>query len=292
MKVLSLFDGISCLKVAADNLGLKIDEYYSSEIEKNAIKVSEDNHKKIIRIGDVCKVSYKDGVLYTENGNFEVGKIDILGGGSPCQDFSLLKVDGKGLQGDKSKLFYEYLRILKEVNPKYFLLENVEMKKEYKQQLNEYLQVEGMHIDSNLVSYQNRKRVYWTNIPGVTVPEDRGINFQNYKQKENLEPYKVNKTPSRIRMWNNGEGRNSQGSCKNVTYEKKIMCITRKQDRSPNSGLVEYEDFCRYLTRSELEQGQNLPIGYTKSVSYNAAQSVLGNCWTVDVISHILSFIK
>lgn len=292
MVVLSLFDGISCLKVAADKNNMKIKNYYASEIEKNPIKVSQDNHKNLIQIGDVCKVSYKDGILYTEKGKFEIGKVDLLAGGSPCQDFSIAKVNGLGLEGDKSKLFYEYLRIMKEVNPKYFLLENVEMKKEYEEKLNDYLGVEGLHIDSKLVSFQNRKRIYWTNIPGVTIPEDKNIDFQKYKELGDLKEYKLNPTPSRIRMWSNGNGKGGNGSCKNITNSNKINCVTRKQDRCPNSGLIEYEDFCRYLTRSELEQSQNLPIGYTKSVSYGIAQSVLGNCWTVDVIAHILSFIK
>ena len=103
------------------------------------------------------KVSYKEGVLYTENGNFKVGKIDLLLGGSPCQDFSLLKIDGRGLEGNKSKLFYEYLRILKEVSPEYFLLENVKMKNESKKQLDEYLGVEGKYqwINNNKFSYHD-----------------------------------------------------------------------------------------------------------------------------------------
>ena len=93
-------------------------------------------------------------------------------------------------------------------------------------------------------------------------------------------------------MWSGGKGENSLGSCANVTYADKIYCLTTKQDRSPNSGLVEYEDFCRYLTRGELEQAQTLPIGYTKAISYNQAQAVLGNGWTVDVVAHILSNLK
>lgn len=98
----------------------------------------------------------------------------------------------------------------------------------------------------------------------------------------------LNKTPSRIRMWNNGNGRNNRSGCANVTNSEKIYCITRKQDRCPNAGLVAYKDFCRYLTRKELEQGQTVPVGYTNCVSYNQAQDLLGDGWTVDVITHIL----
>lgn len=292
INVLSLFDGMSCGQVALERIGVKVDRYFASEIKKHAIKVTMNNYPNTIQIGDVTKVSYKDGVLYTEQGNYIVGKIDLLIGGSPCQDFSILKANGKGLEGDKSKLFYEYLRLLKEIKPKYFLLENVKMKKESEKQLNEYLGVEGLHINSSLVSYQNRPRIYWSNIPNITVPRDKGINFQDYIGKfgEDLEQYKVKRTPSREKMWNNGQGRNSFGTCDNKTNATKINCLTRKQDRSPNSGLIQYKDFCRYLTRRELEQGQTVPLGYTDCVSYNQAQDLLGDGWTVDVIAHILSY--
>ena len=294
MNVLSLFDGMSCGQLALERAGIKVDKYYASEIKKHAIKVTMDNYPDTIQLGDVTKIQYNDGILYTENGNFNVGKIDLLIGGSPCQDFSLLKVDGKGLEGDKSKLFYEYLRLLKEVKPKYFLLENVKMKKESRIQLNQYLGVEGIDINSSLVSYQNRPRIYWTNIPNVTLPKDKNINFQDFKivDKEICKKYKVKRTPSREQMWNNGNGKTSLRSCHNITNSEKIHCVTRKQDRSPNSGLIEFEDFCRYLTREELEMAQTVPLGYTNCVSYNQAQDLLGDGWTVDIIAHIFSFIK
>ena len=289
MNVLSLFDGMSCGQIALERAGIKVDNYYASEIKKHAIKVTMKNYPNTIQLGDVTKIHYNDGILYTDNGNFNVGKIDLLIGGSPCQDFSLLKIGGKGLEGDKSKLFYEYLRLLREVKPKHFLLENVKMKKESRNQLNQYLGVEGIDINSSLVSYQNRPRIYWTNIPGVTVPEDKCINFQDYK---NADPdycgrFKVKRTPSREKMWNNGNGKNSLGTCQNITNSEKIYCVTRKQDRAPNSGLIEFEDFCRYLTREELERAQTVPVGYTNCVSYNQAQDLLGDGWTVDVIAHI-----
>lgn len=293
INVLSLFDGMSCGQIALERIGAKVDRYFASEIKKHAIKVTKENYPGTIHIGDVTKVSYKNGVLYTEEGNFIVGKIDLLIGGSPCQDFSILKANGKGLKGEKSKLFYEYLRLLKEVNPTYFLLENVKMKKESEQQLNKYLGTNGIHINSNLVSYQNRPRIYWTNIPNVSLPTDKHINFQDYIGKfgEDLEQYKVKRTPSREKMWNNGQGRNNfLGGCDNKTYADKVNCLTRKQDRSPNSGLIELDDFCRYLTRRELEQAQTVPLGYTDCVSYNQAQDLLGDGWTVDVIAHILSY--
>ena len=196
-----------------------------------------------------------------------------------------------GLEG-KSGLFYEYLRILNEVkddNPRVkWLLENVKMKKESKQALDNYLGVEGIYIDSSLVSFQKRARYYWTNF-NFTAPNDRKVSFQSYKETGNLSKYKLNPTPSRLRMWSDGNGGNSIGSCANVTNSNKVYCLTTKQDRCPNSGLVEYEDFCRFLTQTELENAQTVPVGYTSCLSYNQASAVLGNGWTVAVIEHILS---
>jgi DNA (cytosine-5)-methyltransferase 3A len=298
LNVLSLFDGISCGQIALERAGIKVNTYYASEIKKNAIKVTKLNYPNTIHIGDVTKVSYKNGILHTENGDYNVGKIDLLIGGSPCQNFSVArtmmnkKIDG--LDGDKSSLFYEYLRLLNEIKPQYFLLENVKMKKKSENELNQFLGVKGIHINSKLVSYQNRERIYWTNIPDIIIPDDKNIDFQDYKDTDYkyCKEFKVNKTPSRERMWNQGNGRNDNGSCANITESNKIYCLTRKQDRCPNSGLIEFEDFCRYLTRRELELAQTVPIGYTNCVSYNQAQDLLGDGWTVDVITHILSYIS
>lgn len=293
MNVLSLFDGMSCGQIALERAGVKVNQYYASEIKVHAIKVTKEHYPNTIHIGDVTKVSYENGVLYTENGEFKVGTIDLLIGGSPCQNFSMARAsmyEIDGLKGEKSKLFYEYLRLLKEIKPKYFLLENVKMKKESYNQLNKYLGVEGIPINSNLVSYQNRPRIYWTNIPNVLPPTDKKINFQDYKDTDYdyCRQFKVNRTPSRERMWNNGKGKDSTlGSCHNITNAEKIYCITRKQDRCPNSGLIEFDDFCRYLTRREIELGQTLPIGYTDSLSYGQMQDLCGDGWTVDVIAHI-----
>jgi DNA-cytosine methyltransferase len=165
MNVLSLFDGISCGRVALERAGIKVDNYYASEIKKSAIKCAKENYPNTIHIGDVTKVKYEDGILYTENGDFNVGQIDILIGGSPCQNFSILNVCGPsgeilGLEGEKLKLFYEYLRFKNEVNPKFFLLENVKMKKDSEEQLNEYLNCSGFHINSKLLTFQSRPRIY------------------------------------------------------------------------------------------------------------------------------------
>lgn len=296
MIVLSLFDGMSCGQLALQRANIKVDKYFASEIKKHAIELTHYHFPNTIQLGDITKLHYKDGVLYGENGTFNVGHIDLLIGGSPCQNFSIINLNNSnGLQGSKSRLFYEYLRLLNEVKPDYFLLENVKMKKEYYNQLNDYLGVKGIEINSKLVSYQNRVRYYWTNIPNVSLPIDKNINFQDYKETdyEICKQYKLNRTQSRERMWNDGKGgKGGLHSCKNITHESKILCITRKQDRCPNSGLIEFDDFCRYLTRKELELGQTLPVGYTNILSYNKAQDLIGDGWTVDVIAHILSFLN
>lgn len=300
MHVLSLFDGMSCGQIALERAGIKVDNYFASEIKKPAIKVTMANFPNTIQLGDVRNVRYENGVLHSDNGDFNV-KIDLLIGGSPCQDFStsnclnMRKETGMvGLKGSKSGLFYEYLRIFKEIKPQYFLLENVKMKKEAEFELSCYLETTGIHINSRLVSYQNRPRIYWTNIPGVCVPKDRMISFQDFKDTEDLycSQFAMKRTPCRERMWNNGEGRNKGCGCDNVTHSEKINCITRKQDRYPNSGLVAHKDFARYLTRRELELGQTVPIGYTDCVSYNRAQDLLGDGWTIDVICHLLKPLK
>ena len=163
INVLSLFDGMSCGQIALNRAGIKYDNYFASEIDKHAIKVTQANYPDTIQLGDVTKVK-----------GAELPKIDLLIGGSPCQGFSFA---GKQLNFDdpRSKLFFEFVRLLDETKPKYFLLENVVMKKEYEQIITDHLGVEPILINSALVSAQNRKRLYWTNIPGVTIPKDKGI---------------------------------------------------------------------------------------------------------------------
>jgi DNA-cytosine methyltransferase len=153
MNVLSLFDGISCGRVALERAGLKVDNYLASEIDKHAIKIAQKNYPDTRQLGDVRELNGKHWP-----------PIDLLLGGSPCQGFSLA---GKGLNfNDKrSKLFFEFVRLLGECKPKYFLFENVKMKQEYQDVISACLGVQPIMIDSALVSAQSRKRLYWTNIP-------------------------------------------------------------------------------------------------------------------------------
>jgi DNA-cytosine methyltransferase len=162
MNVLSLFDGMSCGQIALDKLGVKVDKYFASEIDKYAIKVAKANYPDTIHLGDVRDVKASD-----------LPEIDLLIGGSPCQGFSFA---GNNLNFDdpRSALFFEYVRLLKELKPKYFLLENVRMKQESQDIISEYLGVQPIAVNSNLVSAQNRHRLYWTNIP-FDIPADRGI---------------------------------------------------------------------------------------------------------------------
>ncbi len=173
MKILSLFDGISCARVALKKAKIHVEEYHASEIDKYAIEISQKNYPDIYQHGSVT--DFKGGEHY----------FDLLIGGSPCQDLSIAKKNRKGLDGERSGLFWEYVRILKEVKPKYFILENVNsMPKEAKELITKTLGVEPIMINAALVSAQNRKRLFWTNIPNVTQPEDKGILLKDILQPD------------------------------------------------------------------------------------------------------------
>jgi len=195
IKVLSLFDGISVAQQALKELGYDV-EYYASEIDKYAIQITQKNHPQTIQMGSVTDLRCNSSLLWSEKGD-EVNSIvtngiDLLIGGSPCQDLSIAKKNRQGLDGARSGLFWEYVRILKEVKPKYFVLENVNsMPKEAKAIISEALGVEPIMINAALVSAQNRKRLFWTNIPNVTLPDDRGILLKDILEKEVDEKYNV-----------------------------------------------------------------------------------------------------
>ena len=183
MKVLSLCDGMSIAHIALERAGFVVDEYYAAEIKPIALRCTKDNYPDTIHIGDVNKIRYENGVLYTENGDFNVGHIDLMIFGSPCQSFSIaMKTEMRVGLKDKvrSGLFLECYRILKEVCPTWFLLENVaSMKNEDRDFLSKCMGVEPIRINSKLVSAALRDRYYWTNIPNITQPEDKGITLQS-----------------------------------------------------------------------------------------------------------------
>jgi len=171
MNVLSLFDGISCARVALDRAGIEVNAYMAAEIDKNAIKVSEKNYPDIIRVGSVVGLEVE-------------GQVDLLIGGSPCQDLSIAKKDRKGLDGDRSGLFWEFVRIKKECNPQWFVLENVaSMPKADRDIITREMGVEPVMFNASLVSAQCRKRLFWTNIP-FDLPEDRGILLKDILQPD------------------------------------------------------------------------------------------------------------
>ena len=168
MNVLSLFDGMSCGQIALNKAGVKYDHYFASEIDKYAIKVAQANYPHTTQLGDVSKIQF----------NLPL-KVDLLMGGSPCQGFS---VAGKQLDFDdpRSKLFFEFVRLRDKLKPKYFLMENVPMKQDSQDIITKYLGVEPITINSSLFSAQNRKRLYWTNIPFDIPTEDKGIVQADY----------------------------------------------------------------------------------------------------------------
>lgn len=191
IKVLSLFDGISCARAALKKLNIEVDKYFASEIDKYAIQISKNNFPEIIQIGDIKTINTR---------MLLVRDIDLMIGGSPCQDLSIAKKDRQGLSGERSGLFYEYLRILKEVKPKYFILENVNsMPKEAKEEISKCLGVEPIMINAALVSAQTRKRLFWVGklIDGkyqqvkIELPEDKGIFLKDVLEDGVNEIYQV-----------------------------------------------------------------------------------------------------
>lgn len=280
INVLSLFDGGSMGQVALKKAGFKIGNYFASEIDDKAIEVTMDNFPNTIQIGDVRKVNYKNGILYTEKGDFKAGEIDIVQGGSPCQTVSLANGGGNNLNSGTSNLFWEYMRILKEVNPEYFLLENVPMSEANRNLITKAVGVEPIVINSNLVSIQNRKRLYWTNIPNVTQPEDKKLKLSELHCEEYVENLVLK-----------GKGLNKLNRPRNRAIDiksDKCPTIMKSQEKKPTDSIVfKQGDVYRYPTRRECELMQNLPLGYTKAVSYRSATGIIGNGWTVDIIEHI-----
>ncbi len=327
MNVLSLFDGMSCGQQAFERAGIKVDNYYASEIDKYAIKVTMANYPNTIQIGDIKKVFAKD-----------LPFIHLVIAGSPCQGFSF---SGKGLNFNdpRSKLFFEFVRILNElktINPNIiFLLENVEMKYEYELIISKYLGVNPIKIDSSLVSAQNRTRLYWTNInqkqtglfgelmPDISQPKDKKILLQNiletgvvdrdksycidanYWKGTTLEQYYL-KSRRQIVFT---EKRTLEAKAIRKEYQKKGKdysprrakeLIAREDNKSnclttsltKEHILLDESGAFRKLTPLECERLQTVPDNYTNSVSNTQRYKMLGNGWTIDVIAHIFSFIN
>lgn len=289
--VLSIFDGMSCGQIALNRAGIEYDNYFASEIDKHAIKVTQHNYPKTIQLGDVTKVKGSD-----------LPKIDLLIGGSPCQGFSFA---GKGLnfEDPRSKLFFEFVRLKNETQPKYWMLENVKMKSEHQNIISEMLGVKPILINSELVSAQSRERLFWTNMPIIKLPTDKGIMLKDIvgfeseiptKEEEVYEEVKkYTKREFKISISKNGRIRPHRFDIKKSGISE-IGTLTNPNDKtvtiiaSHTPKTYKSNPFKIYeLNRNECEQLQNVPIGYTDIVSESQAKKMLGNGWTVDVIAHI-----
>lgn len=308
--VLSLFDGMSCGRIALEAAGIPIKNYFSSEISPYAIKASRSIYNNF-ELGDAQFV--------TKN-TFGNNKIDILIGGSPCQD---LRPGRNGLKGEKSKLFYEYYRLLKELKPKYFLLENVsKASKEDVEIISNLLGVKPIRINSSLVSAQNRDRLYWTNIKGITMPKDKGIFLKDIVQEKNVEVTGAairnqivnRKTEEKINIRIDGKSNCVVGSFANRLNLIKIMNVNPSgkgqngwvyglNGKSPtvttnkgegNKILIELG--IRKLTPYECGLLQTIPKDkldkiVSSGISNAKLFEIFGNGWTIDIITHIFSFI-
>lgn len=309
LNVFSAFDGIGTGYQVLKELGYDCN-YYASEIEPNSMKIAMKNHPDIIQLGDIENIT-KDSFKH---------KIDLIIGGSPCQDLSPQMREGTGLKGNKSRLFFKFYELVHELNPKYFLLENVKMKQEYQDIISDLLQVNPLNINSNLVSAQNRNRLYWTNIPGVTIPEDKRILLKDIiengyvnRDKSNCVTESISRacdTPSGFRRYivknmaqfvflDKKEYQKIVGITdeERITYSKWIW-------KQRASNLIDGVDTprIRKLTPNEVEALQTIPKDYTyleelylnskgkynKNTGDNIRRSVLGNGWTKDVVKHLI----
>lgn len=281
MNVLSLFDGMSCGQIALNRVGIKYDNYYAAEIDKYAMQVTKDNYPDTIHLGDVTELKGED-----------LPKIDLLFGGSPCQGFSFA---GKQLnfEDPRSKLFFEFVRILEETKPKYFLLENVRMKQEYQDVISEYLGVKPIEINSKLVSAQSRRRLFWTNIPNVTQPEDKGLTLKDIILDRDDEKMIVEvPTDARVAYVKRRASKGWVKSGWNNIDTEKAACITAVCYKTMKEYIYEDEIGLRIMSCIELERLQTVPDDYSACVSKSQRRKMLGNGWTVDVIAHIFKNIE
>jgi site-specific DNA-cytosine methylase len=277
VNVLSVFDGISCMQVALQRSSVSVSDYYASEIDKYAIRVTQSNFPNTIQLGDVNDVDVD-----------ALPRIDILAGGSPCQDISGLNKRATGLIGKKSSLFFKFLDIrdaLLNKNPGMFwLLENVSGNAT--QSISMYLGRRPCRLNSNIVSPQNRERLYWTNIPVNTVPVRKRLLLKSVLESD--PPIDSYQNENWLRWWSeNKEFQLSKGY--STLNAKRASCLTARMYASWNGNFIQDERGIRKLTRVECERLQTLPDNYTATIPINQAYKALGNCWTVDIVAHILS---
>ncbi len=274
MNVLSLFDGMSCGQIALNKLGIKYENYFASEIDKCAIQVTKNNYPNTKQVGSVKELKAED-----------LPNIDLLIGGSPCQSFRSLG-DGSGLNG-KSGLFWEYVRLLKETNPKYFLLENVKMKKEWEQVITDALGVKPITINSKFFTGQNRNRLYWTNIPNIEQEEKIQVNGLlcdfSFWDEIKPTPYVLNKFKEMNLtsvFFNPYNKANLKYTFPNLTAQG--------NSQTKSSSVIRYQNNKFYMANSKHWcYLQGVDYNYFDGLSDSKSKTLLGNGWTVDVIAHI-----
>jgi DNA (cytosine-5)-methyltransferase 3A len=277
MNVLSLFDGISCGQIALNRANISYDNYYASEIKPHAIKCTLDNYPNTIQLGGILNLKGSD-----------LPKIDLFIGGSPCKGISRLNKNQEGLEHSESRLFWEYIRLLDEVKPKYYLLENTHGNKEATNTITETLGIKPISINSKLVSAQNRPRYYWTNIPDIKQPLDKGITTNDIFDYSG-----VLADECRVRWLNSESGKKSiKNGYTKVNPYPKSGCLTALGHKKWNENYLYRDGVYKYLSQTEIEKLQTLPIGYTKILSYDEAYDCIGDGWTVDVIAHIFKNIE
>ena len=306
MKVLSLFNGISCGMLALERAGIFVSEYVSYEIDKYANQITAKNYPKIKQHGDVI------GADFTKYKGF-----DIVMGGFPCQDLSIAKREREGLEGKRSRLFWELVRAIHEVQPKYFLVENnYGMPKDAQRVITETLGVTPIMINSALVSAQTRKRLYWTNIPNVTQPTAKNIILKDilesvigtadkaycitasYKTGVFL-PHDLVRNARTFVAQPIRIGQIGNGGIAQRIYSVSGTSVALKGNgggQGANTGLYKINlpdgDYViRKLTPIECERLQTLPDNFTEGISNTQRYKTIGNGWTADVIAHILSHI-
>ena len=298
MNVLSLFDGISVARYA---LGDRVKTYYASEIDAKAIQIAKKNFPDTIHVGDVRTVKADS-----------LPKIDLLIAGSPCQDLSIAKKDRKGLDGDRSGLFWEFIRILREVKPSHFVLENVaSMPKDAKEIITRETGVESVMINASLVSAQSRKRLFWTNIPVVGLPEDRGIMLKDILEPDTAVDDRMAKDGKAYCLtatYNGATAKNSierkQRTMVKIGHigngDKQATRVYSTEGKSctlsangggggAKTGLYDTGKI-RKLTPIECERLQSLPDNYTEGIANTHRYKCLGNAFNAEVIRFILSF--
>lgn len=285
MKVISMFDGIACGLVALKNLGIEIDEYYAYEIDKDAIKIANKNHSEIIQCGNVLAADFQ-----------QYQNIDLLLGGSPCQDLSIVKNrDRSGLNGKKSSLFWCYKEALDIVKPRYFLFENVgNMRECDKSIITAALGVEPIKINTSLFLPQNRERLYWTNLPLLPLPTATEQKFSDLMEPAAAEKYYYNK-PFRMETHTDKNviailDLNTHEALKRVYNPNGIIgCLTCVSGGYQEKKVYDMAaNRVRKLTPIEYERLQGLPDNYTEGLSNSKRYTVCGNGWSIPVIEHIL----